>query len=162
MNPMHWLANLTNLSPQRTRQLIFIVIGLALVIFGILYAIGPVIVGTVMGLLGWWVLLKNSIIARRLYVRGKRRFPGVFYSFEKWRRRRRKVRVATAVAKGMPGRSDPGRGPAPGRSPAPSRPAASDGAAAPGRSTPFDGAAASGGAGGADAAPARPSFAPED
>jgi len=96
MNPMNWLADVMNLSPQRTRQLIFIALGLALVVFGILYAFVPAVVGLALILLGCWILLKNSSIARRLYVRGKRRFPGVFYSFEKWRKRRRKARVAAA------------------------------------------------------------------
>lgn len=95
MNPMNWLADVVNLTPQRTRQLVFIALGLALVAFGIIYAIGPILVGAVLVLAGSWVLLKSSSMARRFYVKLKRRNPGLFYRIEtlrRWRRRRAKAK----------------------------------------------------------------------
>ena len=86
---MNWLSNVTNLPPSRTRQLIFIGLGFALVIFGFLWMAVPLLIGSLMVLAGVYILLRNSSIARRIFVRFKNRYPGVLGWVDAWRRRRR-------------------------------------------------------------------------
>lgn len=87
---MNWLADLINLTPGRTRQLIFIGLGFALIVTGLLIMATPVVMGTVLILIGWYILIRNSLIARKILVRLKHRYPSTFRPFDNWRRRRRR------------------------------------------------------------------------
>jgi hypothetical protein len=87
---MKWLASLTTLPPLRIRQLVWMGLGAALIISGLLIALTPVVMGTTLFLVGAVVLLRNSRDARRLFVRIKRRFPETFQPFDNWRHRRQR------------------------------------------------------------------------
>ncbi len=87
---MNFLSFFDTLTPARTRQLIFICLGIALVLSGIIIMATPLVTGMVLCLVGVYILLRNSLIARRLFVRLKRRYPGPFKPFDNWRRRRRR------------------------------------------------------------------------
>ncbi|MEI8393328.1 MAG: hypothetical protein WCF85_01235 [Rhodospirillaceae bacterium] len=87
---MKWLASVTTLPPLRVRQLVWMGLGTALIISGILIALTPVVMGVTLLLVGSVILLRNSSDARRLFVRIKRRFPETFRSFDAWRHRRQK------------------------------------------------------------------------
>lgn len=87
---MDRIADMINLSPGRTRQLVFIGVGLALLVTGFLIMATPVITGLILWLVGGYILLRSSIIARRLFVRFKRRHPQSFRWLDNWKRRRRR------------------------------------------------------------------------
>ncbi len=87
---MDWLSNLFRMSPARTWQLVFISIGCALMIYGLWYMLLPLLFGTLLNLVGLYILLRTSSIARRLFVRLMRRHPAVFAPLRRLRRRRRK------------------------------------------------------------------------
>lgn len=85
---MNWIADLIDLSPGRTRQLIFIGLSFALMVTGILIMATPVVTGMALMLVGYYILLRNSVIARRMFARFKRRYPLSFRGFDNWRHRR--------------------------------------------------------------------------
>jgi hypothetical protein len=85
---MKWLASVTTLSAPRIRQLVWMGMGAALMISGVLIALTPVVMGTTLVLVGTVILLRNSADARRWFVRLKRRYPETFQPFDSWRRRR--------------------------------------------------------------------------
>jgi hypothetical protein len=87
---MKWLASVTALPQPRIRQLVWMGLGAALIISGVLIALTPVVMGTTLFLVGSVMLLRNSLDARKLFVRIKRRYPGTFRSFDAWRHRRNK------------------------------------------------------------------------
>jgi len=87
---MKWLASVTTLPQPRIRQLVWMGLGAALIISGVLIALTPVVMGGTLFLVGWVILLRNSSDARRLFVRIKRRYPETFRAFDAWRHRRQK------------------------------------------------------------------------
>jgi hypothetical protein len=87
---MKWLASVTTLPQPRIRQLVWMGLGAALIISGLLIALTPLVMGTTLVLIGAVILLRNSLDARKLFVRIKRRFPETFRSFDAWRHRRNK------------------------------------------------------------------------
>ena len=80
----------TALSYDRVRQLALIGMGWTIIALGILIAPLPGPGGIPVILLGGALLLRNSIDARRLFVRTKRRFPRLFSPVEKLRQRLRR------------------------------------------------------------------------
>ncbi|CAK0764906.1 hypothetical protein CCP2SC5_360013 [Azospirillaceae bacterium] len=86
----NWLDAFTNLTPARSRQLAFIGVGVALIASGVAIMITPVITGAILILIGQYILLRHSIVARRLYVRLKNRFPHALKPIDRWRHRRRR------------------------------------------------------------------------
>jgi hypothetical protein len=88
--PMKWLASVTTLPPLRIRQLVWMGLGAALIISGLLIALTPVVMGTTLFLVGTIILLRNSRDARRMFVRFKRRYPETFRPFDNWRHRRQR------------------------------------------------------------------------
>jgi len=87
---MKWLASVTTLPQPRIRQLVWMGLGAALIISGVLIALTPLVMGGTLFLVGTIILLRNSSDARRLFVRIKRRYPDSFEGFDNWRHRRQK------------------------------------------------------------------------
>ncbi|MEI6985223.1 MAG: hypothetical protein WCK65_03770 [Rhodospirillaceae bacterium] len=87
---MKWLASVTSLPQPRIRQLVWMGLGVALIISGVLIALTPLVMGTTLFLVGTVILLRNSSDSRRLFVRIKRRYPATFRSFDAWRHRHQK------------------------------------------------------------------------
>lgn len=83
-------AKTATLSYDRVRQLVLIGMGWTIIALGVLIAPLPGPGGIPVIALGGMLLLRNSADARRLFVRAKRRWPRVFYPFEKLRQRFRK------------------------------------------------------------------------
>jgi len=87
---MNAFTSANRMPPARVGQLIWIGLGVALVVSGILIALTPVLMGGACFLVGWFILLRSSNDARRLVIRIKQRFPDSFRPFDRWRRRRRR------------------------------------------------------------------------
>lgn len=87
---MKWLASVTTLPQPRIRQLVWMGLGAALIISGVLIALTPVVMGGTLFVVGTVVLLRNSADARRMFVRIKRRYPDTFLPFDAWRHRKQK------------------------------------------------------------------------
>ena len=87
---MKWLASVTTLPQPRIRQLVWMGLGAALIISGVLIALTPLVMGGTLFLVGSVILLRNSADSRRLFVRIKRRYPETFQGFDSWRHRRQK------------------------------------------------------------------------
>ena len=83
-------AKAAALSYDRVRQLVLIGMGWTIVALGVLLAPLPGPGGLPVIALGGMLLLRNSADARRMFVRGKRRWPRLFSPIEKLRKRFRK------------------------------------------------------------------------
>jgi len=78
------------LPADQSRRLIYALLGVALVLFGLFYVVVPLIVAMVCIGIGSHLLLHNSLLARRLFIRLRRRFPGSLSFVDAWRQRRRR------------------------------------------------------------------------
>ncbi|WP_455179863.1 hypothetical protein [Azospirillum melinis] len=81
------------LSFARVRQLALIGAGCTIILLGLLIAPLPGPGGLPVMLLGGVLVLRNSADARRLFVRGKRRYPRIFSPVERIRLKLRNRRL---------------------------------------------------------------------
>jgi len=81
------------LSFARVRQLALIGAGCTIILLGLLIAPLPGPGGLPVMLLGGVLVLRNSADARRLFVRGKRRYPRMFSPVERIRQKLRNRRL---------------------------------------------------------------------
>ncbi|QCG89978.1 hypothetical protein [Azospirillum sp. TSH100] len=81
------------LSFARVRQLALIGAGCTIILLGLLIAPLPGPGGLPVMLLGGVLVLRNSADARRLFVRGKRRYPRMFSPVERVRQKLRNRRL---------------------------------------------------------------------